>query len=105
MSVLGVVLVHGAIGLGVVIVVVDLLAGIVLLVADLGAFLRCESAAVGCAIVAHFVTDFGFAVFQVTAYARSQLAGIHAVRDACLQVDFTDVDAAHRSRRRTAVIF
>ena len=105
MSVLGVVLLHGAISLGVVLVVVDLLAGIVLLVVDLGAFLRCESAAVGCAIVAHFVVDFGFAIFQVTGFARSQLAGLHAVRDACLLVDFTGVDAAHCRRRRPAVIF
>src|SRR6266852_5984000 len=82
MSVLGVVLLHGAISLGVVLVVVDLLAGIVLL-----------------------VVDFGFAIFQVTGFARSQLAGLHAVRDACLLVDFTGVDAAHCRRRRPAVIF
>ena len=104
-GVLGVVLLHGAISLGVVFVVVDLLAGTVLLMVDLSAFLRCESAAVGCAIVAHFVIDSGFAIFQVTAFARSQLAGLRAVRDACLLVAFTGVGAAHRRRRRPAVIF
>lgn len=105
MSVLGVVLLHGAISLGVVLVVVDLLAGIVLLMVDLSAFRRCESAAVGRAIVAHFVVDFAFAIFQATGFARSQLAGLRAVRDACLLVDSTGVDAAHCRRRRPAVIF
>ena len=74
MSVLGVVLLHGAISLGVVLVVVDLLAGIVLLVVNLCVLLRRELAAVGCAIATHFVVDLCFAIFQVAGFMRSQLA-------------------------------
>src|SRR6267154_6194691 len=105
MSVLGVVLLHGAISLGVVLVVVDLLTGIVLLVVDLCALLRRELAAVGCAIVTRFVVDFGFAVFQVAGFMRSQLAGLHALRHACLLVDCTGVDAAHGCSCGPAMIF
>src|SRR5258707_6794823 len=68
-----VVLLHRVIRLGVVLVVVDLLAGVVLLMVDLCAVLRCELAAVGCAIAAYFVVDLGFAIFKMTGLARSQL--------------------------------
>jgi len=106
MSVLGVVLLlHGAISLGVVLVVVDLLAGVVLLVVDLCALLRRELAAVGCATVTHFVVDLRFAIFQVAGFTWSQLARLHAVRDACLLVDSTGVDAAHGCSCGPAVIF
>ena len=105
MFVLGVVLLHGAISLGVVLVVVDLLAGIVLLVVYLCAFLRGEFAAVGCAIVTHFVVDFGLAILKMAGFAWRQLAGLHAVCDTPLLVGFTGVGAAHGRSRGPAVIF
>ena len=93
------------IGFGVVLVVVDLLAGIVLLVVDLCALLRSELAAVGRAIVAHFVIDFRFAIFQMAGFSRSELPRLHAIGNASLLVGFTGVDAAHGRSRGPAVIF
>lgn len=68
-----VVLLHRVIGLGVVLVVVNLLARMVLLMIDLRALLRREFAAVGRAIIVHFVVDVCLSVFEVAGLAGSQL--------------------------------
>ena len=105
MGLFRIVLLSRVIGLRVVFVVVELLAGIVLLMIDLGALLRAESAAVGRAVVAHFVIDVGFAIFKMAGFAWSQLTGLDAIPDARLLVAFASVDAAHCSCRGPAMIF
>jgi hypothetical protein len=67
----GVVLLHGVIGLGVVLVVVNLLARIVLLMIDLRALLLRELAAVGRAIIVHFVVDVRLSAFEVAGLTGS----------------------------------
>ena len=105
MCVFGVVLLHRAIGFGVVFVVGDLFADVVLLVVDLRALLRCELAAVGCAVVVDFAIDVCFAIFQMAGFERSQLPGLHAIGNTPLLVGFAGVDAAHGCSRGPAMIF
>ena len=100
----GVVLLRRVIGLGVVLVVVNLLARIVLLMIDLGALLLRELAAVGRAIIVHFVVDVRLSGFEVAGLTGSQLPRAHALRDARLLVRFARVDPAHCRRCRLTVI-
>src|ERR1700742_402213 len=89
----------------VVLVAIDVAAHSVLLVIHLIAFLLRQVTAVGCAVLAHFAIDTGFLIFQVTGFARRQLARADALSDASLLVAFTLVDAAICCVRGTAMIF
>ena len=100
----GVVLLRRVIGLGVALVVVNLLARIVLLMIDLRALLLRELAAVGRAIIVHFVVDVRLSGFEVAGLTGSQLPRAHALSDARLLVRFARVDPAHCRRRRLTVI-
>ncbi len=92
------------VGLRGVLLPVYLPARVVLLAVDLPAFLRSESAAVGCALVAHFAVDVAFAVFEAGGLTGRESAGGGAVGDAGLLVPGAAVDGIKRSRRRTAMI-
>src|SRR5258708_25378217 len=73
-------------GVGVVLVSVDLLGKLVLLFIDGGFFRRSQFAAVGCAVGASFTVDGRFLGFQVGGFTGSQLAALHALRDAVLLI-------------------
>src|SRR6266851_239502 len=85
-----------AIRLPVVLVVVDCFARVVLLMVHLLTLLRCQPAAVGLPVVAHFVIYVPFALLQVLGFMGSQLSGLRAVADARLLIRFARVDLAHR---------
>src|ERR1700751_3452373 len=75
-------------------VVMNLARHAILLPIDLRLLLRRQLAAVGGAVVAHFLVDLRFVRFQVCGFAGGQLSALDALRDAVLLVlgalaDFT----------------
>ena len=62
------------IGFGVVLVVVNLAALLILLMLDVIVLCRRQTAAVRFAIVAHFVVDGGFVMFDVRSFTRALTA-------------------------------
>ena len=90
---------------GVVLVVVNLPARIVLLMINLRTLLWRKPASVSCAVVTHFAVDVCFAILKVAGFARCQLSGLYAIRDASLLIRFALVDSTHCRGRRPAMIF
>src|SRR5208283_2390232 len=73
-------------GVGVVLVLINLLGHLVLLLVDLLLFGRRQLSAVGSAVGAGFAIDRRFLRFQLGSFTGSQLAALHALRDAVLLI-------------------
>src|ERR1700674_577710 len=70
----------------VVLVAVDLARLAVLLTIDLRLLLCSQLPTVSFPVVAHFLIDLGFVVFQMGGFARRQLPALDALRDAVLLI-------------------
>ena len=92
------------IGSRVVLIAIDIAAHLILLMIHLSAFLPGQVAAVCGAVVVHFLVDIRFFVFEMTGFARSQLARANALADARLLIALAVVDATVRCVRGTAVV-
>ena len=79
-------------------VLVDVLAEDVLLLVDLLLLVVGQIAAVGLAVVAHFLVQAGFFSLKVSGFARRQLAGLDSVGDALLLVLVVSIQSMRYSR-------
>jgi hypothetical protein len=76
----------------------DLVGHAVLLAVHLRPLLRSQLAAVGCAIIAHFLVDLRFILLQVCGLSGAELTALHTLRNAVLLILRTLADFAGRIR-------